>query len=72
MDENYTVYVNLERKFQSHFISQGATESSDDFVIDLQKLVLTCDYGDPDQQVRDRFMAGLYDDKLQEKLQFIG
>ena len=40
-------------------------------MVDLEKLVLTCEYQDPDRQVRDRFVGGLHDEKLQEELQFM-
>ena len=33
--------------------------------------MLTCEYQDPDRQVRDQFVVGLHDEKLQEKLQFM-
>ena len=46
-------------------------ESIDDFCIALEKLIVTCGYDKPDRSmVRDRFIAGLKDARLQEKLQF--
>jgi hypothetical protein len=86
VDEKATVYADVLSKFQNHFVpkvnivnesavfnkrKQGVDECADDFIIDLQRLVLTCDYQDADRQVRDRFIAGLRDEKLQEKLQFM-
>ena len=86
INEKEMVYADLEGKFQAYYVlqvniinestvinkrKQGATESINDFMVDLQKLVLTCDYSDPDHQVRDWLIAGFYDDKLQEKLQFM-
>ena len=49
---------------------QKAGESVEEFARDLQTLVRTCSYKEPQRMVRDRFVAGLTDIKLQEKLQF--
>ena len=86
VDEKSTCYEDVFAKFQHHFVpkvnivnestvfnlrKQKTAESIDDFVVDLEKLVQTCDYQDPDRQVRDKFIAGLHDNILQEKLQFM-
>ena len=78
-------YEDVLSKFNNHFIPQvnivneskvfntrcqGPTESIDSFVVDLQKLVVSCEYQDEDRMVRDRFIAGVNDPQLQEKLQF--
>ena len=60
--------MNESAKFNKR--SQG-DESLNSFLIDLQQLVISYDYQDQDRQVRDRFIAGLHDEKLQEKLQFL-
>jgi hypothetical protein len=46
-----------------------ATETVEEFVRDLQSLVLTCKYIDADDQVRDRFVIGLTDTQIKGKLQ---
>ena len=85
VDEKATVYDDVIGKFDHHYVpkinivNESANfnkrvqrgETIDSFLIDLQQLVIKCDYQDPDRQVRDRFIAGLKDDKLQEKLQFM-
>ena len=85
VDEKDSCYEDVIQKFNEHYVPrvdivhesivfnkrvQSATESVDDFLIDLEQLVLSCDYEDPERQVRDRFIAGLKDSALQEKLQF--
>ena len=59
--------INDSTKFNQRV--QSANESVENFIIDLQKLVKTWGYSDPDCQVRNRFVAGLRDLRLQEKLQ---
>lgn len=85
VEEKDTCYEDVLNKFDRHFIPrvnivnesakfnkrcQQSGESVDDFLIDLQQLVQKCEYQDPDRQIRDRLIAGLRDQKLQEKLQF--
>ena len=85
VDETDEMFDILVGKFQGYFVPQaniinestvfntriqGEKESVDVFARDLQKLVITCEYSDPQRMVRDRFVAGLRDRKLQEKLQF--
>ena len=43
----------------------------DDFLVDLEDLVLTCGYENTDRHVRDRFIAGIRDPHIQKKLQFM-
>lgn len=84
VDETDTMFDVLIQKFTDHFVPavnqineslkfnkrvQGPSETVDQFVVDLQNLVKTCGYSDPERQVRDRFVAGLRDGRLQEKLQ---
>ena len=82
--EKDTCYADVIKKFDGHYspkvnvVNESTNfnkrvqgdESIDSFLIDLQQLVLKCEYQDPDRQVRDRFIAGIKDSKLQEKLQF--
>ncbi len=85
-DESAQIYSDLEGKFQAYYVPsvnvinestvfnkrvQGENESIDSFIVDLEKLVLTCSYDDPDRMVRDRFVAGLKNENLQRKLQFM-
>ena len=87
VNESPDCYEDLADKFNSHYVGkvntvnestifnkrkQAQGESIDSFIIDLERLVLTCDYQDPERQVRDRFIAGLNDEnsQLQERLQF--
>ena len=85
VDESDKCYEDVLNKFNNHFIPQvnivneskvfntrcqGPKESIDSFVVDLQKLVVSCEYHDEDRMVRDRFIAGVNDPRLQEKLQF--
>ena len=68
-----TDFEMLVGKFNKHFIPsvniinestvfnkrvQG-DETVEEYATDLQKLVISCDYKDPDRQVRDRLVVGL-------------
>ncbi|XP_064485869.1 uncharacterized protein LOC135398390 [Ornithodoros turicata] len=48
---------------------QGDSESADDFATALYKLAETCEYALKDDLMRDRFVVGLRDKRLSEKLQ---
>ena len=85
VDEVDTMFTVLVNKFENYFVPQvnvinestvfntrvqNAGETVESFARSLQDLVKTCDYAEPQRMVRDRFVAGLRDLKLQEKLQF--
>ena len=84
VQEKDTDYDCLVRKFTEYFIpkrniiherimfqerAQRKGETVEEFLRELQSLVKTCDYGDPEDQVRDRFVAGLCDRTVKQKLQ---
>ncbi len=49
--------------------SQGANESVLEFVADLRRLAITCDFGDfLNQALRDRFVCGLREETVQRRL----
>ena len=49
--------------------SQGANETVQDFVADLRRLAITCEFGDfLDQALRDRFVCGLRVEAVQRVL----
>ena len=85
VDETDEMFDILLQKFHDYFIPQvniinestvfnkrlqAPGESVEAFARALQVLVKTCDYLEPQRMVRDRFVAGLTDHRLQEKLQF--
>lgn len=55
---------------RSHFHekSQGKEETVEEFARELHTRVQHCDYQDPDDQVRDRFVVGLKDTTVKQKL----
>ena len=75
IDESKDCYADVVGKFNKHYspkinvVNESANfnkrvqkdEIIDSFLIDLQHMVLKCEYEDPDRQVRDRFIAGLKD-----------
>lgn len=84
--EKDTDYDLLVKKFTGYFIpkrniiherslfqerGQGKDESVEEFVRDVQSRVQHCNYHDPDDQVRDRFVIGLQDSTVKQKLQLI-
>ena len=85
VDEKATCYEDVISKFEHHYVPKidvvnesakfnkrvQGDESIENFLIDLQQLVISCDYEDQDRHVRDRFIAGLCNEKIQEKLQFM-
>ena len=86
VDEDDTMFDVLVQKFTEYYIPrrniihersifnqrvQGSEETVEEFVRDLQNLVKYCKYLDPEDQVRDRFVIGLRDSKLKEKLQLM-
>ena len=67
VDEKDSCYEDVIQKFNEHYVPrvnivhesivfnkrvQSATESVDDFLIDLEQLVLSCDYEDTERQVK--------------------
>ena len=82
--ESNTDYDTVVQKFTDYFVtkhniiqecltfqerSPKKGESIEEFLRDLQSLVSTCDYGDPKDQVRDRFVVGVIDGAIRQKLQ---
>jgi hypothetical protein len=49
--------------------AQKQEETVEEFLRDLQSLVKTCEYRDEEDQVRDRFVVGLRDSHIKQKLQ---
>ena len=47
---------------------QGTTESFDHFVKDLKLLLLDCEYADPDDMLIDAIIAGVREQRVQERL----
>lgn len=47
---------------------QQKDETTSQFIVRLRKLVETCEYVKPDEEVRDQFVCGCYEKKLMEKL----
>jgi len=82
VDEKDTCSEDVIRKFRTPLRSKNqrcewkckfnkrvqGDESFDCFLIDLQQLVISCDYQDQDWQVRDLLIAGLHVEKLKEKI----
>ncbi len=81
-----TKYDLLEKKFTQYFIPkrniiherslfqekmQSKEETVEEFARELQSLVEHCGYVDSDDQVRDRFVVGLQDTSVKQKLQLI-
>ena len=50
---------------------QRASESVEEFVRDIQSLALHCDYSNTTEMVRDRFVMGIHDPSVKQKLQLI-
>lgn len=84
VQESDTDYDTVVQKFIDYFIpkrnvihermmfqerSQKSGETVEEFLRDLQNLVRTCDYRDTEDQVRDRFVVGLTDRAIKQKLQ---
>lgn len=84
--ETDTDFETLVRKFDAYFIvkrniihertkvqerKQAENESIEQYYRSLRALVVYCEYADMEDQVRDRFVVGLRDIKLKEKLQLI-
>ena len=55
-------------RFQFQSRIQRHEETFDDFVTDLQYLVIACRYENPKQMVRDRIVCGIRDTNIREKL----
>ena len=81
-----TDYDTLVKKFTAYFVpkrnltheranfhekSQGKDETVEEFVRELHTRVQHCDYQDHDDQVRDRFVVGLRDTVVKQKLELI-
>ena len=86
VDESPEDYDVVVRKFTEHFVpkrniiheraifqesTQKEEQTVEEFVRTLQTLVQTCNYADPDDQVHDRFVVGLRDMAVKQKLQLI-
>ena len=58
-------------KFDGYFVvkSNIIHETAEEFYRSLRLLIIHCQYKDVEEQVRDRFMVGLRDRKLKERLQ---
>ncbi len=84
IQENDTDFDTVVRKFDAYFIvkrniihertkfqerKQAESETIEEFYRSLRALVAHCDYADLEDQVRDRFVVGLIDRRLKEKLQ---
>ena len=77
-------YAELEAKLKAHFQpkplviaerfrfyqrTQAAGESALDYIAELRRLAITCEFGDfLDQALRDRFVCGLHAESIQKKL----
>ena len=85
-DESPDDYEVIVKKFTDHFVpkrniihkraifqeaAQKEGQTVEEFARTLQTLVQTCGYKDPDDQVRDRFVVGLKDMAVKQKLQLI-
>ncbi|KAK7102732.1 hypothetical protein V1264_020913 [Littorina saxatilis] len=83
-EEEDTDYDLLVKKFSEYFLPkrnlihdrslfnsrvQNSGETVEEFVRALQSLVVHCHYADTEDQVRDRLVIGLRDQRLKEKLQ---
>ena len=84
--EKDTDYATLVKKFTEYFIpkrnlrhersyfhekTQGEKETVEEFSRELHARVASCDYKDPDEQMCDRFVVGLRDMELRQKLELI-
>ena len=84
--EKDTDYATLVKKFTEYFIpkrnlrhersyfhekTQGEKETVEEFSRELHARVASCDYKDPDEQMCDRFVVGLTDMELRQKLELI-
>ena len=86
VDENPNDFATVARKFTEHFVpkknvihqrsmfherSQKDLETVEEYVRALQVLVQSCGYRDAEEQVRDRFVIGMKDTQVKQKLQLI-
>ena len=86
VDEDDKDFETVVSKFDSYFLvkrniiyertkfqerRQEESETIEEFYRSLRTLVAHCEYKDTEDQVRDRFVIGLNDYKLKEKLQLI-
>ena len=60
----------LAERFCFHSYKQSKTQSLTDYVAELRKLVLTCDWNEAQlaDNLRDKFMMGLYNERLLQQL----
>ena len=59
----------IGERFRFYQRSQKAGESIGDFIVDLRRLSMNCEFGDfLDQALRDRFVCGVRSEGLQKKL----
>ncbi len=81
-----TDYDTLVKKFDEYFVpkkniiherslfqerAQRPGETVEEFVRDLQTLITNCEYDHADDMVRDRFVVGLLDTSVKQKLQLV-
>ncbi|XP_014676826.1 PREDICTED: uncharacterized protein K02A2.6-like [Priapulus caudatus] len=85
-EEKDTDYDTVVKKFTQYFIPkrniiherslfqervQSREETVEEFLRDLQAMVENCEYKDPEDQVRDRFVVGLLDRGVKQNLQLM-
>ena len=59
----------IAERFRFYRRSQAAGESALDYIAELRRLAITCEFGEfLDQALRDRFVCGLVNESIQKKL----